>query len=1325
MYNAKDIQELAKKCGIEIGKKGRDQLCNEIAGAIGKGDFNLETPECNQKNAEKCNTYSRPEIDLLAQKCNVSTEGNKATVCARIAKAVLDGSYKPSTSTSTPTPTPTPTRKCDEDYPKKCMSYKLDEIKSLAKKCGVETTGKHTKQELCDKIAEAVLAGTYSGASPSPSPSPSPTPTPTPSPTPSSTPTSSSTSSSTPSSPTSASKTKKPCVLNVISRQELSKLSITELKLLFGQKNMAYLSSWKKNDFVNALYSCTNKQTNNGCLTNMDNLPSVEDLVKSYSIDDLKRMCDVKNIKYKKSASATELAEALDACACGADEQPSSSVSSSKNSTQSSYEECLQKSKDMKVEEMKKLYKTLNLMGPNKRKDVMSEYVCSTNKCKTPNWDCENGLVCDASVVDYPNGEGVCISSKLAAQMVNNGTHNYISPEQRTISMPKNVLKLKESLKSRTKEIPKEEVPTPDLDDDSDDSDDQSDMLKIFGKEDSDSDSDSESDSDSDLDSKPQLPLQSQIIPDKSFAFGTTRSPDQAQTRSFDKLANKFQAQSLVRTPIRSIPIEPETPPLDTGRRSPIRSIPIEPETPPLDTGRRSPIRSIPIEPETPPPDTGRRSPIRSIPIEPETPPPDTGRRSPIRTPIPSSIPSFGRSPIRSIPIEPETPPPDTGRRSPIRSIPIEPETPPLDTGRRSPIRSIPIEPETPPLDTGRRSPIRSIPIEPETPPLDTGRRSPIRSIPIEPETPPPDTGRRSPIRTPIPSSIPSFGRSPIRSIPIEPETPPPDTGRRSPIRSLPIEPETPPPDTGRRSPIRTPIPSSIPSSIPSFGRSPIWSIPIEPETPPPDTGRRSPIRTPIPSFGRSPIRSIPIEPETPPPDTGRRSPIRSLPIEPETPPPDTGRRSPIRSLPIEPETGRRSPIRSLPIELETGRRSPIRSSIRSPIRTPIRTPIPSAIPSFRRTPIRSLPIEPETGRRSPVRTPIPSYIPSFRRTPIRSIPIEPETPPPDTGRRSPIRSLPIEPETGRRSPVRTPIPSYIPSFRRTPIISLPIEPETPPPDTGRRSPIRSLPIEPKTDSRSYIGSAKRPILPLSGPKTPDETLLSRFPRRSTPIGKDLPSPSSLKLVSRLPSKTNDKTLKVGDVTIEGSPTGIQLARKEITKICEDPDWCEDGKACGDIDETTGQGFCVDEEQYANTHLSKLEIGGKKIFGSKNAINALKKKLGIDEEKDSSVGTPLPINSNPGTPDGSPPKTPELDADVPITSSLKKKDKPSASAPAPEATPEEATPLTSLEEGTPVYENRGDDVVDYLKDLKRPHSEPISSLTTVQKEVIKCLGLSA
>jgi hypothetical protein len=230
--------------------------------------------------------------------------------------------------------------------------------------------------------------------------------------------------------------------------------------------------------------------------------------------------------------------------------------------------------------------------------------------------------------------------------------------------------------------------------------------------------------------------------------------------------------------------------------------------------------------------------------------------------------------------------------------------------------------------------------------------------------------------------------------------------------------------------------------------------------------------------------------------------------------------------------------------------------------------------------------------------------------------------------------------------------------------------------------------------------------------------LLSRF-GRATPVGKDLPSPSSLKLVPRLPSKTKDQTLKVGDVTIEGSPTGIQLVRKEITKICEDPDWCEDGKACGDIDETTGQGFCVDEEQYANTHLSKLEIGGKKIFGSKNAINALKKKLGIDHEKDSSVGTPLPINSNPGTPDGSPPKTPELDADVPITSSLKKKDKPSASA------PEDATPLTLLEEGTPVYENRGDDVVDYLKDLKRPHSEPISSLTTVQKEVIKCLGLSA
>jgi len=127
MYNSDDIKELAKKCGIDIAKKSRDQLCIEIANSISTGT-QLETPECNKKNADKCNTYSRTEVDLLAQKCKVSTEGNKATVCARIAKAVLDGSYKTSSSPTpspspTPTPAPAPDRKCDHDYPRKCMSF--------------------------------------------------------------------------------------------------------------------------------------------------------------------------------------------------------------------------------------------------------------------------------------------------------------------------------------------------------------------------------------------------------------------------------------------------------------------------------------------------------------------------------------------------------------------------------------------------------------------------------------------------------------------------------------------------------------------------------------------------------------------------------------------------------------------------------------------------------------------------------------------------------------------------------------------------------------------------------------------------------------------------------------------------------------------------------------------------------------------------------------------------------------------------------------------------------------------------------------------------
>ena len=351
---------------------------------------------------------------------------------------------------------------------------------------------------------------------------------------------------------------------------------------------------------------------------------------------------------------------------------------------------------------------------------------------------------------------------------------------------------------------------------------------------------------------------------------------------------------------------------------------------------------------------------------------------------------------------------------------------------------------------------------------------------------------------------------------------------------------------------------------------------------------------------------------------------------------------------------------------------------------------------------------------------------------------------------------------------------------------------EPPPPIRSVRSESRlpkpeTPPISRDVPSSGTLSSRRSPIKEFVTPELlpGDLSSLRRPPPRSDGSESSLPS---LKSISRLPPPTKEKTLKVGNVTIEGSSTGIELARKEISEICEHPEWCEYGKACANIDESTGQGICVEEEEYDKTGLSKIVIQGKKIFGSKKAITELKKKLGLlypesfldemrtycaknglsfetfkeklsvfeneialktltiekmynDEifKKDrlnarkiykdlyekwllndeislpslptanrkrdkSSLGTPEPLHIDPGTPSESPPTTPPLK----------------------ESTPIDEKPKTSYEEGTPIDETHTTGDVDVLlKEVTRVHSAPISSLTTVQKEVVKCLGLSA
>jgi hypothetical protein len=304
-------------------------------------------------------------------------------------------------------------------------------------------------------------------------------------------------------------------------------------------------------------------------------------------------------------------------------------------------------------------------------------------------------------------------------------------------------------------------------------------------------------------------------------------------------------------------------------------------------------------------------------------------------------------------------------------------------------------------------------------------------------------------------------------------------------------------------------------------------------------------------------------------------------------------------------------------------------------------------------------------------------------------------------------------------------------------------------------------------------------------------------------------------------SVSPDSQLKVGDTTITGDETIIEVLKEvlEEDKKCKSPSWCDDGQACSNIDETTGEGVCVDVKEYDKTTLTKIILGEKKIFGSEKAIKELKKRLGLlypesflaemrkycdkykinfDEFKErfsvfeheialksltlekmlnfdddykkriydelyekwiknqsepSSLGTPEPIDSDPGTPEGSPPTTPDLEfPKSPPKSPLKEKTPPKSppkpppkekSPPKektpPKSPPKEKTPPKSppkpppkektpkekaLKEGTPVFETPLD-VDDLLREVKIPDDTRVSDLTGIQAAVIKCLGLSS
>ena len=223
----------------------------------------------------------------------------------------------------------------------------------------------------------------------------------------------------------------------------------------------------------------------------------------------------------------------------------------------------------------------------------------------------------------------------------------------------------------------------------------------------------------------------------------------------------------------------------------------------------------------------------------------------------------------------------------------------------------------------------------------------------------------------------------------------------------------------------------------------------------------------------------------------------------------------------------------------------------------------------------------------------------------------------------------------------------------------------------------------------------------------------------------------------------------MGEKTIHADEEGKKILEKELEKQlekelkkelkkeikkCTSPKWCDDSNQFCHIDET-GEGKCVDDTLDSDSSLKEITIGGKKIIGSDASIKALKKKLDLE----SSLHTPEPLNKDPGSPEGSPPKTPPLPKlsiskeqkllEEAMQESVQKAKEEKEKSKLHEKKEKGKKEKAKLEEATPVLETKDVDPKD-PKDVKvlleemipEPHTD-IKKITKWRKEISHCLGL--
>jgi hypothetical protein len=154
----KDLIEVAEMLNItfpkSITKAELIETILENESELGCGMLTIDCMKTPSKGG-----YNIKQIKGLAKKCGIDITGlNRKQICQKINDIKTKSSNKPKRTTRRGSFNPLPRTNCGMSI-KDCMKspgkggYTIDQIRGLAKKCGIDSTGL-TRKQICEKISK-------------------------------------------------------------------------------------------------------------------------------------------------------------------------------------------------------------------------------------------------------------------------------------------------------------------------------------------------------------------------------------------------------------------------------------------------------------------------------------------------------------------------------------------------------------------------------------------------------------------------------------------------------------------------------------------------------------------------------------------------------------------------------------------------------------------------------------------------------------------------------------------------------------------------------------------------------------------------------------------------------------------------------------------------------------------------------------------------------------------------------------------------------------------------------------------------------------------